>query len=98
MIQRSITEDYTSVYESLEEFEESNLYIKRMKEMAFSVDFVGDQHSAIVDGLSTQVINKTMVKVLAWYDNEINYVSRMQDIVDLIDQKSYRDFQFQQSI
>ena len=42
MIQRSITEDYTSVYESLEEFEESNLYIKRMKEMAFSVDFVGD--------------------------------------------------------
>ena len=54
-----------------------------------SVDFVGDQHSAIVDGLSTQVINKTMVKVLAWYDNEINYVSRMQDIVDLIDQKSH---------
>jgi len=53
-----------------------------------SVDFVGDQHSAIVDGLSTQVINKTMVKVLAWYDNEINYVSRMQDIVDLIEQKS----------
>mgnify|MGYP000094167103 FL=1 len=42
MIQRCITEDYTSVYESLEEFEESNLYIKRMKEMAFSVDFVGD--------------------------------------------------------
>ena len=49
-----------------------------------SVDFVGDQHSAIVDGLSTQVTNKTQVKVLAWYDNEINYVSRMRDIVDLI--------------
>ena len=28
--------------------------------------------------------NKTQVKVLAWYDNEINYVSRMRDIVDLI--------------
>ena len=49
-----------------------------------SVDFVGDQHSAIVDGLLTQVTNKTQVKVLAWYDNEINYVSRMRDIVDLI--------------
>lgn len=54
-----------------------------------SVDFVGDQHSAIVDGLSTQVINKTMVKVLAWYDNEMNYVSRMQDIVDLIEQQTH---------
>ena len=49
-----------------------------------SVDFVGDTHSAIVDGLSTQVIDKNLVKVLAWYDNEINYVSRMNDIVNLI--------------
>ena len=49
-----------------------------------SVDFVGDTHSAIVDGLSTQVTNKRLVKVLAWYDNEINYVSRMHDIVDMI--------------
>ncbi|MGB0859469.1 MAG: ArsJ-associated glyceraldehyde-3-phosphate dehydrogenase [Pseudoalteromonas spongiae] len=49
-----------------------------------SVDFVGDTHSAIVDGLSTQVIDKHLVKVLAWYDNEINYVSRMNDIVNMI--------------
>lgn len=49
-----------------------------------SVDFVGDTHSAIVDGLSTQVIDNHLVKVLAWYDNEINYVSRMNDIVNLI--------------
>jgi glyceraldehyde 3-phosphate dehydrogenase len=49
-----------------------------------SVDFVGDTHSAIIDGLSTQVIDKNLVKVLAWYDNEINYVSRMNDIVNLI--------------
>jgi glyceraldehyde 3-phosphate dehydrogenase len=49
-----------------------------------SVDFVGDTHSAIVDGLSTQVIDNHLVKVLAWYDNEINYVSRMNDIVNMI--------------
>src|SRR3990170_3196701 len=35
-----------------------------------SVDFNGNPHSAIVDGLSTALIEGHMVKVLAWYDNE----------------------------
>ena len=33
------------------------------------------QHSSIVDGLSTKVIDKRLVKVLAWYDNEWGYSS-----------------------
>ena len=45
-----------------------------------SVDYKGDKRSAVIDALSTQVIGPNMVKVLAWYDNEINYVSRMRDI------------------
>ncbi len=55
-----------------------------------SVDFVGDTHSAIVDGLSTQVTNKRSVKVLAWYDNEMNYVSRMHDIVNQLTAQPYQ--------
>ena len=35
-----------------------------------SVDFNGNPLSSIVDALSTSVIDGTMVKVLAWYDNE----------------------------
>ena len=45
-----------------------------------SVDFKDDPHSAIVDALSTMVVDGTCVKVLAWYDNEIGYVNRMIEL------------------
>lgn len=46
-----------------------------------SVDYEGDKRSSIVDAPSTMVINDTLVKVLAWYDNEIGYVNRMMELV-----------------
>jgi len=45
-----------------------------------STDYVNDSRSSIVDAQSTQVINKRMVRVLAWYDNEWGYVNRMVDL------------------
>src|SRR5687768_14517273 len=42
-----------------------------------SVDFTGDAHSGIVDGGGTNVTQGRMVKVLAWYDNEWGYSSRV---------------------
>ncbi len=44
-----------------------------------SVDFNGSTVSSIVDGLSTMAVGD-MVKVLAWYDNEYGYSSRMVDL------------------
>ena len=46
-----------------------------------SVDYVNDSRSAIVDGLSTMVVDGTQLKVYAWYDNEWGYSSRMADLV-----------------
>ena len=46
-----------------------------------SIDYVNDDRSAIVDGLSTMVVNGTQLKVYAWYDNEWGYSSRMADLV-----------------
>lgn len=46
-----------------------------------SKDFNGDPHSSIVDRLSTMVIDDTMVKVIAWYDNEWGYSMRVVDLV-----------------
>jgi glyceraldehyde 3-phosphate dehydrogenase len=46
-----------------------------------SVDYVNDSRSAIVDGLSTMVVNGTQLKVYAWYDNEWGYSCRMADLV-----------------
>jgi glyceraldehyde 3-phosphate dehydrogenase len=49
-----------------------------------SVDFKDDPHSAIVDALSTMVVDGTCVKVLAWYDNEIGYVHRMIELAQKV--------------
>ncbi|HET9625072.1 MAG TPA: ArsJ-associated glyceraldehyde-3-phosphate dehydrogenase [Kofleriaceae bacterium] len=51
-----------------------------------SVDFKGDRHSAIIDALSTMVIDGTQVKILAWYDNEIGYVHRMMELARKVGQ------------
>jgi len=45
-----------------------------------SIDYNGDHHSSTVDGLSTMVLESSMVKVLAWYDNEIGYSTRLMDL------------------
>jgi glyceraldehyde 3-phosphate dehydrogenase len=46
-----------------------------------SVDFNGNPHSSIVDLSSTAVIDGTMIKVLAWYDNEWGYSNRVKDLI-----------------
>lgn len=45
-----------------------------------SRDIIGDTHSSIVDGLSTMVIADNLVKVIAWYDNEMGYSARCLDL------------------
>jgi glyceraldehyde 3-phosphate dehydrogenase len=49
-----------------------------------SGDFNGNPHSSIVDLASTGVVDGTMVKVLAWYDNEFGYSSRLRDLTRYI--------------
>jgi len=49
-----------------------------------SADYTNDPRSGIVDAPSTMVINKTQVKILAWYDNEWGYVNRMIDIAQMM--------------
>ena len=46
-----------------------------------SIDFNGDSHSSIVDGPSTAMVEGSLVKVLAWYDNEWGYSSRVRDLI-----------------
>jgi glyceraldehyde 3-phosphate dehydrogenase len=45
-----------------------------------SIDYQGDTRSAIVDALSTLVTDGTLLKVYAWYDNEMGYACRMIDL------------------
>jgi glyceraldehyde 3-phosphate dehydrogenase len=57
------------------------------EEPLVSMDFRGDSHSSIVDGLSTMVLGNNMVKILAWYDNEWGYSCRVADLIHFIAKK-----------
>jgi glyceraldehyde 3-phosphate dehydrogenase len=46
-----------------------------------SVDMNGNPHSSIVDALLTTGLDKRMVKVIAWYDNEWGYSCRIRDLI-----------------
>lgn len=56
-----------------------------------SVDYNGCQNSSTVDGLSTMVIEDSMVKVVAWYDNEWGYSNRVVDLVKYIAGKGFAE-------
>ncbi|QNO15243.1 glyceraldehyde-3-phosphate dehydrogenase [Alkalicella caledoniensis] len=49
-----------------------------------SSDYIGNSSSAIVDGLSTMVMGERQCKIMAWYDNEWGYSSRVVDLVKYI--------------
>ncbi len=49
-----------------------------------SHDIIGNPYSSIVDSLMTQVVNKNMVRVMSWYDNEWGYSARMLDLLEKI--------------
>jgi glyceraldehyde 3-phosphate dehydrogenase len=51
-----------------------------------SVDYMGDPHSSIVDGLSTNVV-AGLVKVIAWYDNEWGYSMRCVDLARYVGER-----------
>ncbi len=54
--------------------------LKASDEPLVSVDYIGDDASAIVDLLSTFVVGDTLVKVMAWYYNEWGYSCRCVDL------------------
>ncbi len=54
------------------------------EEPLVSVDYKGNPFSSIIDGLSTEVIDGDLVKVITWYDNEWGYSSRCVDLVKMI--------------
>jgi glyceraldehyde-3-phosphate dehydrogenase/erythrose-4-phosphate dehydrogenase len=52
-----------------------------------SIDCNNNAHSSVVDASVTKVIGGRMVKVLAWYDNEWGYSSRLRDLIIYITKK-----------
>ena len=53
-----------------------------------SVDYIGSEFSSVIDCLSTNVLNKRFLKLLAWYDNEHGYCCRVIDLLDYLTKKT----------
>lgn len=54
------------------------------EEPLVSIDYVGNPLSSIVDAELTMVVEKKLVKVVAWYDNEMGFSARMIDVCEMI--------------
>jgi len=49
-----------------------------------SVDYIGSRFSSVIDSMSTNVIDGTLVHVSSWYDNEMGYSARCVDLLAYI--------------
>jgi len=54
-----------------------------------SMDMKGNEHSSIIDGLSTNVVAGDLVKVVSWYDNEWGYACRLADLTAMVAGKGW---------
>lgn len=57
------------------------------KEPLVSSDYIGDTYSAIIDTQMTMVQDKTLIKVMAWYDNEFGYACRLAEFAEYVGKK-----------
>ena len=80
----------TTIEEVLEVFEKE----KKMHgilcvshEPLVSVDYIGNSCSAIVDALSSMMVNKRLLKLIAFYDNEYGYCCRVLDLLEYLAKK-----------
>ncbi|MFZ4450633.1 glyceraldehyde-3-phosphate dehydrogenase [Salibacterium aidingense] len=83
-VEKDITEE--EVNHSFEEAARADMngILSYSRDPLVSVDYNGNSHSSIIDGLSTMVVNERQVKVIAWYDNEWAYSCRVVDLVHYV--------------
>jgi glyceraldehyde 3-phosphate dehydrogenase len=71
--------------------EASETYLKGILDITMeplvSSDFKGCPMSGTIDGLSTNVVDGTFIKMLSWYDNEWGYSCRTAELINFIQQK-----------
>ncbi len=54
------------------------------EEPLVSIDYRGSTYGGVVDALSTQVLDKSMVKLLIWYDNEAGFTNQLLRLLRMV--------------
>ncbi|ASN05028.1 glyceraldehyde-3-phosphate dehydrogenase [Virgibacillus necropolis] len=83
-VEKSVSAD--DVNKAFQRAGASNLngIVKYSDEPLVSIDYTSTEYSAIIDGLSTMVMEDNKIKVLAWYDNEWGYSNRVIDLTKYV--------------
>lgn len=81
--QNTSKEELVSLFEHAEATQKYNI-IETTDEPLISIDYVKNDHSAIIDTRWIQVNNGNHIELVYWYDNEWGYSSRIVDIVKYI--------------
>ncbi|HSA83464.1 MAG TPA: hypothetical protein VLF20_01085, partial [Patescibacteria group bacterium] len=88
LLKREVTKE--EVNDVLRQASEEPVYkgvIAVTEDPVVSSDIIGNSHSSIVDLSLTQVVGGTMLKVIAWYDNEYGYANRLVEQVAMVGEK-----------
>ncbi|MGM8366266.1 glyceraldehyde-3-phosphate dehydrogenase [Virgibacillus sp. W0181] len=77
------------VNEAFKQASQNNMdgIMKYSTEPLVSIDYTSSEYSAIIDSLTTMVMDNNKVKVLAWYDNEWGYSKRVVDLTKYVGTK-----------
>ena len=54
------------------------------EEPLVSIDYRGSTYGGVVDALSTQVLDRTMLKLLVWYDNEAGFTNQLLRLLRMV--------------
>jgi len=88
-VKKQVTvEDVNNAFKQAAENELSGI-VKYSEDPLVSIDYTTTEYSAIIDGLSTIVMEGNKVKVLAWYDNEWGYSARVLDLTKMVGKRLY---------
>jgi glyceraldehyde 3-phosphate dehydrogenase len=82
IVKKDVTkEEVNAAFKSASEKGSLSGFLKYTNDPIVSTDIIGDEHSCIFDSLETMIMNKRMVKVFGWYDNEWGYSCRVVDLL-----------------
>ena len=84
LCQRSAIEEVNNIFKEAAKEPFYQGIITTSEEPLVSSDYIGNSHSAIVDLSLTEVVDGDLVRVVAWYDNEWGFSSRMVDMLSFI--------------
>jgi glyceraldehyde 3-phosphate dehydrogenase len=83
-LSRSVTKE--EIHAAMKEASDGPMkgILEYLDEPLVSCDIIGNTHSSIYDSLMTKVIDGNLIKIIAWYDNEVGYSTRLADLIERI--------------